>query len=122
MAGTYRRDFETEHEYLLRLDREMQERATFEADIGKVLEETPAGSASDLVSDTSEQRGSLIVRTRVYANGTKIHSWSFADGWTPPVGGSDGVKPGSVAARAAFQAGREEQYIDRTRSRFGGEW
>ena len=38
---SFRRDFETEHEYLLRLDREMQERATFEADIGKVLEDGP---------------------------------------------------------------------------------
>jgi len=122
MAGTYRRDFETEHEYLLRLDREMQDRASFEPDIGKVLESEPLEPACDLVSDTSEQRGKLRVRTRVYANGTKIHSWSFADGWTPPAGGSDGVKPGSVAARAAFKAGQEEQHIDRMQGRFGGEW
>ncbi len=122
MKDTYRRDFETEHEYLLRLDREMQDRASFEPDIGKVLEAEPREPGSDLVSDTIEQRGKLIVRTRVYANGTKIHSWSFADGWTPPAGGSDGVKPGSSAARAAFQAGREEEYIDRMQGRFGGEW
>jgi hypothetical protein len=121
MAGTYRRDFETEHEYLLRLDREMQERATFEPDIGKVLEAEPREPASDLVSDTSEQRGGIVERVRVYANGTRITSWSFTDGWTPPRGG-DGIKPGSAAASAAFKAGREDEYIDRMRNRFGGEW
>ena len=122
MKDTYRRDFETEHEYLLRLDREMQERATFDPDIGKVLEAEPREPASDLVSDTSETRGNLIERVRVYANGTRITSWSFADGWTPPPGGGDGVKPGNAAAAAAFKAGREEEYIDRMRGRFGGEW
>ena len=122
MKDTFRRDFETIEEFRERVAREAADRATFEPDIGKVLEAEPREPASDLVSDTSEQRGNLIVRTRVYANGTKIHSWSFADGWTPPAGGGDGVKPGSVAARDAFKAGREDEYIDRMRNRFGGEW
>lgn len=37
----FRRDFETAEEYHARLDREAAERATFEPDIGKVLEEEP---------------------------------------------------------------------------------
>lgn len=32
------------------------------------------------------------------------------------------IKPGNVNARAAYRAGREDEYSDRMRSRFGGEW
>jgi hypothetical protein len=32
------------------------------------------------------------------------------------------VKPGNQHAQAAFKAGREDEYIDRMRSRYGGEW
>lgn len=32
------------------------------------------------------------------------------------------VKPGSHNARAAFKAGCEDEYSDRMRSRYGGEW
>lgn len=32
------------------------------------------------------------------------------------------IKPGSYYARQAYKAGREEEYIDRMRSRYGGEW
>jgi hypothetical protein len=32
------------------------------------------------------------------------------------------IKPGNQHARAAFRAGREDEYIDRMRSRYGGEW
>jgi len=39
MSKNYRRDFETDAEYLARLEREAQSRATFEPDIGKVLED-----------------------------------------------------------------------------------
>jgi hypothetical protein len=39
--STYRRDFETEQEYMQRLEREAQDRAAFEPDIGKVLDEGP---------------------------------------------------------------------------------
>jgi len=122
MKETFRRDFETVEEFRERVAREAAGRATFDPDIGKVLEAEPREPASDLVSDTSETRGNLIERVRVYANGTRITSWSFADGWTPPPGGGDGVKPGNAAAAAAFKAGREEEYIDRMRTRFGGEW
>lgn len=41
MSTNYRRDFETDAEYLARIEREAQSRATFETDIGKVLEEGP---------------------------------------------------------------------------------
>lgn len=41
MSTNYRRDFETDAEYLARIDREAQSRATFETDIGKVLDEGP---------------------------------------------------------------------------------
>jgi hypothetical protein len=32
------------------------------------------------------------------------------------------VKPGNQHAQAAFKAGREDEYIDRMRSRYGGEY
>jgi hypothetical protein len=32
------------------------------------------------------------------------------------------VKPGNQHAQAAFKAGREDEYIDRMKSRYGGEW
>lgn len=32
------------------------------------------------------------------------------------------VKPGNVHARAAYRAGREDEYIDRMQGRYGGEW
>jgi hypothetical protein len=41
MSTNYRRDFETDAEYLARIECEAQSRATFETDIGKVLEEGP---------------------------------------------------------------------------------
>ena len=39
--ANYRRDFETEEEYRKRVERQSQELATFETDIGKVLDEGP---------------------------------------------------------------------------------
>ena len=41
MADNFRKDFESVEEYHARLDREAAERATFEPDLGKVLEEGP---------------------------------------------------------------------------------
>ena len=41
MSTNYRRDFETDAEYFARIEREAQSRATFETDIGKVLEDGP---------------------------------------------------------------------------------
>jgi hypothetical protein len=41
MSKNYRRDFETDAEYLARIEREAQSRATFETDIGQVLEDGP---------------------------------------------------------------------------------
>jgi len=41
MSTNYRRDFETDSEYLARIEREAQSRATFETDIGKTLDEGP---------------------------------------------------------------------------------
>ena len=41
--SNYRRDFETVEEYRARLSAEAAERATFEADLGKVLDEPPPG-------------------------------------------------------------------------------
>ena len=32
------------------------------------------------------------------------------------------IKPGNQHAAAAFKQGREDEYSDRMRSRFGGEW
>jgi len=32
------------------------------------------------------------------------------------------IKPGNHHAQAAAKAGREDEYIDRMRGRFGGEW
>jgi hypothetical protein len=32
------------------------------------------------------------------------------------------IKPGYIHARAAYRAGREDEYIDRMQSRYGGEW
>jgi hypothetical protein len=32
------------------------------------------------------------------------------------------VKPGHIHARAAYRAGREDEYSDRMRSKYGGEW
>ena len=120
MKDTFRRDFETVEEFRERVAREAVERATFEPDLAKVLE-TPQQPASDLVSDTSETRGGKIFRTRVYASGAKITSIYYADDWTPPAGG-DFLRPGNAAARAAFKAGREDEYIDRMRTRYGDEW
>ena len=41
MSTNYRRDFETDAEYLARIEREAQSSATYETDIGKVLEDGP---------------------------------------------------------------------------------
>ena len=121
MKDTFRRDFETVEEFRERVAREAADRATFDPDIGKVLETPPPATASDLVSDTSETRDGKIFRTRVYASGAKITSIYYADDWTPPAGG-DFLRPGNAAARAAFKAGREDEYIDRMKARYGGEW
>jgi hypothetical protein len=32
------------------------------------------------------------------------------------------IQPGNQHAAAAFAVGREDEYIDRMRSKFGGEW
>ena len=32
------------------------------------------------------------------------------------------IKPGRMNASRAFRAGREDEYSDRMRSKFGGEW
>ena len=32
------------------------------------------------------------------------------------------IKPGNQHARAALRAGREDEYSDRMKSRYGGEW
>lgn len=120
MKDTFRKDFETIEEFRERVAREMQARATFEPDIAKVIDEPTQATPSDLVSDTIEERDGFRYRVRVYSNGTKITT-SMMNAGPPPAGG-DFLRPGSVAARAAFKAGREEEYIDRMRSRFGGEW
>jgi hypothetical protein len=121
MKDTFRRDFESIDEFRKRMAREAADHATFEPDIGKVLEAPPPAAVSDLVSDTSETRDGKTYRTRVYTSGAKITSIYFADDWTPPAGG-DFLRPGNAAAMAAFKAGREEEYIDRMRTRHGGEW
>jgi hypothetical protein len=42
---------------------------------------------------------------------------------TPPECRSDIViAPGNQHAQAAFKEGREDEYIDRMKSRYGGEW
>lgn len=41
MAEHFRRDFETVEEYHARLDAEAADRATFEPDLGKVLDQEP---------------------------------------------------------------------------------
>jgi hypothetical protein len=41
VSKNYRRDFETYAEYATRIEREAQTRATYETDIGKVLDEGP---------------------------------------------------------------------------------
>jgi len=119
VKDTYRKDFETIEEFRERVAREAACRATFEPDIGKVLE-TPAKPASDLVSDEIKELDGFRYRVRVYANGTRITT-SMTNYGPPPAGG-DFLRPGDAAARAAFKAGREEEYIDRMRTRYGGEW
>lgn len=47
----FRRDFETADEYHKRLDAEAAERATFEPDLGKVLEETSTEPPSPFIVD-----------------------------------------------------------------------
>jgi hypothetical protein len=32
------------------------------------------------------------------------------------------IKPGNVHAQAAWKAGREDEYSDRMRAKYGGEW
>ena len=76
----FRRDFETVEEYHKRLDAEAAERATFEPDMGKVLEETQPPK--------------------------------------PPVV----VKPGNYYARRAWENGDEDEYSNRMKARYGGEW
>jgi hypothetical protein len=119
MKDTFRRDFESIEEFRERLARDAAGRSTFEPDIGKVLD-APAKPASDLVSDEIKDLDGFRYRVRVYANGTRITT-SMQNYGTPPAGG-DFLRPGNAAAKAAFKAGREEEYIDRMRSRFGGEW
>ena len=120
MKDTYRKDFETIEEFRERVAREAACRATFEPDIGKVLEAEPREPASDLVSDEIKELDGFRYRVRVYANGTRITT-SMTNYGPPPAGG-DFLRPGDAAARAAFKAGREEEYIDRMRTRYGGEW
>ncbi len=79
-SDNFRRDFETVEEYHKRLDAEAAERATFEPDLGKVLEQ-PAPPK-------------------------------------PPVI----VKPGNYYARLAYEQGNEDEYINRMKARYGGEW
>ena len=76
----FRRDFESVEEYHKRLDAEAAERATFETDLGKVLEQ-PAPPK-------------------------------------PPVI----VKPGNYYARLAYEQGNEDEYSNRMKARYGGEW
>jgi len=76
----FRRDFETVEEYHKRLDAEAAQRATFEPDLGKVLEQ-PAPPK-------------------------------------PPVI----VKPGNYYARLAYEQGNEDEYSNRMKARYGGEW
>ena len=76
----FRRDFETVEEYHKRLDAEAAERAAFEPDLGKVLEQ-PAPPK-------------------------------------PPVI----VKPGNYYARLAYEQGNEDEYSNRMKARYGGEW
>jgi hypothetical protein len=80
MADNFRRDFETVEEYHARLDREAAERATFEPDLGKVLEQTP------------KPKPEVI------------------------------VKPGNYYARLALKDGNEDEYSNRMKARYGGEW
>jgi hypothetical protein len=121
MKDTFRRDFETVEEFRRRLQRDAEHRATFEPDLAKVLDEPERRPAADLVSDTSETIGDRIVRVRVYANGTRITS-NYPTEEAQAQTGGDWIKPGNGAAAAAFKAGREDEYIDRMRNRYGGEW
>jgi hypothetical protein len=121
MKDTFRKDFESAEEYRLRLERDAKDRATFETDLAAVLDAPARRPAADIVSDTSERVGDRIVRLRVYANGTRITSNYPTEEAETPLGG-DGIKPGNQAAAAAFRLGREDEYIDRMRSRYGGEW
>jgi len=41
---------------------------------------------------------------------------------TPEGRGDIVIAPGNQHAQAAFKAGREDEYIDRMKSRYGGEW
>jgi hypothetical protein len=114
MGKDFPRDFETVEEYRARVARDsvFDEPVTCETDIGKVLEQfTPEQPVSDEIVNGH--------RVRVYANGTRITS-GLGEPFAPE--GNDGVRPGSDAARAAFKAGREEEYIDRMKARYGGEW
>lgn len=118
MSPDYRRDFETVEEHRQRLAREDQaDPQTFEADIGAVLEEF---IPEQPVSDTVVERDGFRHRVRVYANGTRITTGLGSP--VEPLTGSDGIRPGSDAARAAFKAGREEEYIDRMKARYGRDW
>lgn len=78
MSTNYRRDFETVEEYHRRLDAEAADRASFEPDLGKVLD---------------QPKTPLVI-----------------------------VKPGNFYARLAFKNGNEDEYINRMRARYGGEW
>lgn len=120
MKDTYRRDFESIEEFRERVAREAAGRATFEPDIAKVLDEPTPATPSDLVSDEIKELDGFRYRVRVYANGTKITT-SMMNAGPPPAGG-DFLRPGNAAANAAFKAGREDEYIDRMRFRYGGEW
>jgi len=114
VSKDFPRDFETVEEYRARVAREsvFDEPVTCETDMGKVLEPV----AHELpVSDTVVNGH----RVRVYANGTRITS-GLGEPFAPE--GNDGIRPGSVPARAAFKAGLEDEYIDRMKARYGGEW
>jgi len=41
---------------------------------------------------------------------------------TPEGSGDIVIAPGNQHSQAAFKEGREDEYIDRMRGRFGGEW
>lgn len=118
MSPDYRRDFETVEEHRERLKREDQaEPQAFETDIGAVLEQF---IPEQPVSDTVVERDGFRHRLRVYANGTRITTGLGSP--VEPLPGSDGIRPGNDAAGAAFKAGREDEYIDRMKARYGGNW
>ena len=108
----YLRDFETEEEKRARLLRESAFDEPVEIDEPQVAQPSQAA----LISDTIDENGH---RVRVYEGGLKVTS--IVCQW-PELPRGDWVRPGNAAATAAFKAGREDEYIDRMRNRYGGDW